>query len=163
MRLVPLHTLFDIKYGNSLELINLEQCSKHCPNSINFISRTEKNNGISAFVLKDEKIMENPANTISVAVGGSVLASFFQTKPYYTGYHILVLSLKKQMSIAESLFYCDCIRLNRYKYNYGRQANKTLGGIMLPAEMPNEFKKITLASIRKSIVLTMVENGIEDE
>lgn len=82
MKLVPVQELFNVRYGNSLELVNLEQCSRDNPLAINFISRTEKNNGISAFVLKNEGIEENPANTISVAVGGSVLASFLQPESY---------------------------------------------------------------------------------
>lgn len=146
MKLVPLHNLFDVKYGNSLELVNLEQCSKENPKSINFVSRTEKNNGISAFVLKGEDIKANPANTISVAVGGSVLASFLQPEPYYTGFHILVLTPKKPMSKIELLFYCNCIKSNKYKYNYGRQANKTLKEIKIPSELPKEFKKIKIES-----------------
>ncbi len=147
MKLTPLHKLFEVKYGNSLELVNLEQCSKDTPNSINFVSRTEKNNGISAFVVRNEDIRENPANTISVAVGGSVLATFLQPQPYYTGFHILVLTPKINMSQIELLFYCKCISLNKYKYNYGRQANKTLKEIMIPSEMPNDFKRITLDKI----------------
>ncbi len=144
MKLLPLHKLFDVKYGNSLELINLEQCTKDTPNSINFVSRTEKNNGISAFVLRNEDIRENSANTISVAVSGSVLATFLQPEPYYTGFHILVLTPKAIMTKVELLFYCHCISSNKYKYNYGRQANKTLKEIMIPSEMPKDFQKITL-------------------
>ena len=30
------------------------------------------------------------------------------------------------------LFYCVCLRANKYRYNYGRQANRTLKDIMLP-------------------------------
>ena len=147
MKLTSLHKLFQVKYGNSLELINLEQCSKDTPNSINYVSRTEKNNGISAFVIKNEDIRENPANTISVAVGGSVLATFLQPQPYYTGFHILVLTPKIKMSQIELLFYCKCISSNKYKYNYGRQANRTLKEIMIPSEMPNDFKRITFDKI----------------
>lgn len=147
MKLVPLHELFDVKYGNSLELVNLEQCSKKNPFAINFVSRTERNNGISAFVIRNEEIRENPANTISVAVGGSVLASFLQPETYYTGFHILVLTPKKQMSKIELLFYCKCIKSNKYKYNYGRQANKTLKEIMIPAKLPNDFQSIKIDSV----------------
>src|SRR3989344_13333 len=147
MKLTAIHNLFDIKYGNSLELINLEQSEKNDPNSINFVSRTEKNNGISSFVLKVVDIEPNPANTITVAVGGSVLATFLQPEQYYTGFHILVLSPKKEMQTDELLFYTMCIRKNKYKYNYGRQANKTLKNIQVPSKMPDEFKNIDLKKI----------------
>lgn len=142
MKLTAIHNLFDIKYGNSLELINLEQCQKGDLNSIDFVSRTEKNNGISAFVLKVDDIEPNPANTITVAVGGSVLATFLQPEQYYTGFHVLVLSPKKEMKTDELLFYTMCIRENKYKYNYGRQANKTLKNILVPSEVPSDFKNI---------------------
>ena len=41
------------------------------------------------------------------------------------------------------LYYCACIRANKYKYNYGRQANKTLKDIMIPdiTEVPIWVKK----------------------
>lgn len=161
MKLVQLQTLFDVKYGNSLELVNLEQCSKDNPNSINFVSRSEKNNGIAAFVLKNEEIKANPAYTISVAVGGSVLASFLQPEPYYTGFHILVLSPKKPMSRIESIFYCNCIRANKYKYNYGRQANKTLKQIMIPAEMPKEFQSISIENIAVPQAVPVIKKNFD--
>lgn len=142
MELVPIHKLFDIKYGNSLELTNLEQCKESHPNSINFVSRTEKNNGISAFVLKVEGVKPNPANTITVAVSGSVLATFLQPEPYYTGFHVLILNPRKKMRTDELLFYTMCIRKNKYKYNYGRQANKTLKDILVPKFIPQEFADI---------------------
>lgn len=156
MKLTPLHKLFDIKYGNSLELINLEQCDKGNLNSINFVSRTERNNGISAFVVKVEGIKPNPANTITVAVGGSVLATFLQPEQYYTGFHVLVLSAKTEMRTDELLFYAACVRKNKYKYSYGRQANKTLKDILVPSKMPDEFKNIDVKKLntlkRKSIL-----------
>lgn len=147
MKLTPIHKLFDIKYGNSFELMNLERCKKEDINSVNFVSRTEKNNGISAFVIKVNNIEPNPANTISVAVGGSVLATFLQAQPYYTGFHILILVSKKEMNELELLFYAMCIRSNKYKYNYGRQANKTLKDILVPEKIPDEYKEINLKKI----------------
>lgn len=147
MKLIPLLKLFDIKYGNSFELINLEQCNKNDPDAINFVSRTEKNNGISAFVKKVDDIEPNTVNTITVAVSGSVLATFLQSQPYYTGFHILILSAKNEISSIELLFYAMCIRANKYKYNYGRQANKTLKDILVPEQMPKEYKSIDLKKI----------------
>jgi hypothetical protein len=43
------------------------------------------------------------------------------------------------MTDQEKLFYASCIRLNKTKYSYGRQANKTLGSLMVPAreEIPS--------------------------
>jgi hypothetical protein len=43
------------------------------------------------------------------------------------------------------LFYCNCLRANKYKYNYGRQANRTLKDLLVPSiddipEWVNETK-----------------------
>lgn len=147
MKLTPLHKLFDIKYGVNLELINLEQCEKNNPNSANFVSRTEKNNGISAFVLKVNDIEPNPAHTISVAGGGSVLSSFYQKDSYYSGRDIYILIAKNKMREIEMLFYAFCLTKNKYRYNYGRQANKTLKDILVPEQMPDEFASINYEAL----------------
>ncbi|MBI2259985.1 MAG: restriction endonuclease subunit S [Flavobacteriia bacterium] len=138
--LVKISEIFEIKYGNSLELIYLEQCNSNELNSIPFVSRTEKNNGVSAFVFEILDIEPNPSHTLSVAVGGSVLSTFYQSQPYYTGFHVLVLSPKKVMTDIEMLYYAKCISSNKYKYSYGRQANRTLKDILIPKEIPVEKK-----------------------
>jgi hypothetical protein len=147
--LIPLKELFTPIYGVNLELINMKQCDKNDPNSIPFVSRSEINNGISAFVQKINNIKPNPGNTISVAVSGSVLSSFYQKNEYYSGRDLYYLLPKRQMTIQEMLFYTLCIRFNKYKYNYGRAANKTLKNILLPIKIPDNFKKITLHKITK--------------
>jgi len=128
MKLVKVSDLFDINYGNSLTLSDLEQKKATIP----FVSRTEKNNGISAKVKLIKNIKLNSKDTISVATGGSVMSSFLQKEPYYTGYHILILQPKIKLTDIEMLFYCMCLKANKYKYNFGRQANKTLKEIQIP-------------------------------
>ena len=147
MRIVKISDVFEIKYGNSFELVNLIECKKTDSNCVNFISRTEKNNGVSAYVEKILDIEPNPSRTITVAVGGSVLSTFFQIQPYYTGFHVLVLSPKRKMSDAEMLFYAYVVRKNKYRYNYGRQANKTLKDILIPEKMPKEWSKIIIKNL----------------
>jgi hypothetical protein len=51
------------------------------------------------------------------------------------------------MTDLEKLFYCHCIRKNRYRYNFGRQANKTLKFIKVPSEMPKEFQNIAIENV----------------
>ncbi len=43
----------------------------------------------------------------------------------------------------EKLYYCSCITLNKYRYNYGRQANRTLRNLLIPAyhEIPPWVKQ----------------------
>lgn len=146
MKLVKISDLFEVKNGNGLELINMEEVQFNEPHSCNFISRTEKNNGISARVeLSETKPFS--ANTITVAVGGSVLSTFVQPELYYTGFHIQILIPKKNYSNIEMQFYAYCIRQNKYRYSYGRQANKTLKDILIPETIPTEWKKINFEKI----------------
>ncbi len=89
----------------------------------------------------------NPAYTISVAGGGSVLATFFQKEEYYSGRDIYILIPRKKFSEAEMIFYCYCIRKNKYRYNYGRQANKTLKDILIPEELPKDWGTFNLKDL----------------
>lgn len=132
-RMVRVSDLFEVRYGVNLELNKMVEE----PDGINFVSRTEKNNGVSARVRPIDGLEPIPAGTISVAGGGSVMASFLQAKPYYSGRDLYYLQPKQNLTINEMLFYCACLRANRYRYNYGRQANRTLGDLRIPA--PDEF------------------------
>ncbi len=138
--LVKISDIFDVKYGNSLELINLLQCKSTDYNSIPFVSRTEKNNGISSFVEQELDVEPNQGHTLSVAVGGSVLSTFYQPLEYYSGRDMYILSSKKQLSVIEMLYYAKVISLNKYRYNYGRQANRTLKDILIPKDISNKIK-----------------------
>lgn len=59
--------------------------------SINFVSRTGFNNGISDFVDKIDAIEPYPAGAITLALGGSVGSTFVQPKPFYTGQNVGVI------------------------------------------------------------------------
>lgn len=128
MKTCKVSKLFDIQYGNSFELIYLEKDS----NGVNFVSRTSKSNGVSAKVKELSTVTPFPSGLLTVAVGGSVLETFLQQAPFYTGFHVMVLSPKVEMNTAVKLYYCHCIRANRYKYSYGRQANATLESLPIP-------------------------------
>ena len=152
MKLIKLNELFDIKYGNSFELINLAECENTDLESVNYVSRTEKNNGVSAVVKKMPGTEPFPSGLITVAgSGNSVLESFIQPKEFYTWFHVFVLQPLHEMSELEKLFYCYCIRLNQYKYNYWRQANKTLKHILVPEKMPDEWKNVATEGVKKLI------------
>lgn len=134
--------IFDIQYGHSFDLNKLKQTK----NGINFVSRTAKNNGISAIVEKNNIEPIKPW-TITVSLGGSVLEAFLQPFPYYTGYHIFCLTEKYSLTKAQKLFYCMCIRANKYKYSYGRQANRTLKNLLVPSveEIPDWVNDVDLS------------------
>ena len=131
--------LFDTFSGNDLVLsyLNLND------DGIAYVSRTEKNNGITARIDEIENLKPFPSGTISVSLGGSVLEAFLHEEPFYTGYHIKVLKPKTHMSVSVLQFYCYCIRLNKFKYSFGRQANKTIDDILVPDlnEIPEWVEK----------------------
>lgn len=128
MRLIPLFELFSVTYGVNLELNRMILDSSGIP----FVGRSDRNNGVTARVSAIEGIAPNPAGTLSVAGGGSVLATFLQFEPYYSGRDLFYLTPQVPMSDSEKLYYCACIRANRYRYSYGRQANKTLKELLIP-------------------------------
>lgn len=124
--------LFDVKYGHSLELNRL----KPDKNGVNFVSRTQKNNGVSGKVKPIPDLEPAAPQTLSVALGGSVLETFIQPEPYYCGRDVAVLTPKRKMSESEMLWWALCIKSNRYRFNYGRQANRTLKDLPVPSEIP---------------------------
>ncbi|EIH45157.1 type I restriction modification DNA specificity domain protein [Escherichia coli 99.0741] len=128
-KLIPLSELFDVNYGLNLELNKLEKDSS----GINFVSRTSKNNGVSARVKLIDGISPLPAGVLTVAAGGSVMETFVQDSPFYSGRDLYWLRPKFELTLEEKLYYCSCIRRNRHKYSYGRQANRTLKNLLVPS------------------------------
>lgn len=121
--------LFEVQYGTNLELLRL---SKN-PRGVNFVSRTAKSNGVTAKVDQLPNVPPSPGGALSVAAGGSVLETFVQFEPFYTGRDMYVLRPKVPMTDEELTFYASCLRANQWRYSYGRQANRTLRGLRLPA------------------------------
>jgi hypothetical protein len=74
-----------------------------------------------------------PAGCLTVAGGGSVLETFVQPQPFYSGRDLYYLTPLIDLSLEEKLFYCMTIRANKYRFNYGRQANRTLKDLLIPA------------------------------
>jgi len=140
--MIFLKQLFEIQNGNGFALSNMEQDERGC----NFISRSEKNNGISGRVKIIPDIKPFDSNQITVALSGSVLSSFYQTEPFYTAYHIKILKPKQELTPKEMLFYCLVIKSNKYRYSYGRQANRTLDEIQVPSpeEIPDWIQDIKI-------------------
>lgn len=118
--------LFDVVYGVNLELVNCTETDKNDPEAVAFVSRTESNNGVSAYVKPVQGVEPQQEDTITVAGGGSVLATFLQTQPFYSGRDLYLLYSKEAISRKAKLFIVTIIKANKYRYNYGRQANVTL-------------------------------------
>lgn len=149
--------LFYITPGKSLELANLELAEDR-KMGVNFVSRTSNNNGVVARVKLLPHIKPSPAGSLSCATGGSVLSTFVQQEPFYNGFHLFTLIPKEQMTLTEKLYYAHLISANKYKYSYGRQANKTLGDIELPDTLPEWLSDFDLTRFCTSITQTLLKS-----
>lgn len=147
--------LFSIRYGHSLELNHLQRVQ--APNGVNFVSRTDKNNGVSGRVEVPDGVKPGEAGEMTVALGGSPLATFVQPEPFLCGRDVAVLSPISSMTTAEKLWWAIQILANRYRFNYGRQANRTLGKMMLSTRPPG-----TATAARMSNIESRLNTGINE-
>lgn len=134
--------IFDVWYGVNLEVVNSEVVEKDVP----FVSRQSVNNGVVCHIKRIENLPPNPAHTLSIAVSGSVLSTFYHDYEYYSGRDVYIAQPKLKLSKAEMLYYCYVIEKNKYRYNYGRGANKTFRNILVPSydEIPQNIKQIII-------------------
>ncbi len=131
LQMIKVSELFDVRYGHSLELNRLTITSKD--KGIPFISRKMGDNGVAAYVERIPNLDPNPTGELTCALSGGVLSTFIQERPYYTAFHVACLRPLRNLTKPQLLYYCLCITENRYRYNYGRQANRTLPYILIPA------------------------------
>lgn len=139
--------LFNVEYPPTL--IFSQQIKD--PNGINFVSSSGKNNGVVA------RVKYNPNNklfkkgSLTVPLKGSVLRAFVQPEDFYVAHQIAVLTPLEPMTLIKKLFYCLCIRHNAYRYNYGRQADRTLKNVELLDEIPNFVNEEKIQQVQKKI------------
>jgi hypothetical protein len=127
-----INELFTLYYGHSLELNRLTQSK--ATDAINFVGRAARNNGVTARVGPITGLAPAAVGTISVALGGQGGAgvAFLQPSPYYCGRDVMILTAKKPMTEQEKLWWVTCITANRFRFGFGRQANRTLKDLNLP-------------------------------
>jgi len=104
------------------------------------VSRKMGDNGISAYVAPIPDVAPSPAGLLTCALGGNgVLSTFLQEQPFYSGRDMALLRPLVPMTKQQLLFYCYAIVSNRYRFSYGRQANRTLKNIQVPElnELPD--------------------------
>lgn len=123
--------LFNVQYGINMELNTCTETAYNDPEGIAFVARTAENNGVSAYVKKIEGKEPQPAGTITVAGGGSVLSTFVQKRPFYSGRDLYLLLPKEDINLKVKMFISTVLFSNQYRYSYGRQANKTLPDLVL--------------------------------
>lgn len=153
--------LFEIDYGHSLSLNKLVQAGEG--QGVAFVSRTARNNGVSAWVEPIEDLDPLPAGLLTVCLRSRnhTLATFLQPRPFYCGFHVFVLKPRFEMSIQEKLWWANCIEQNRYKYNFGRQANRSFSSLELPAEVPSWVKDEPVPQYRNRLRPDSFERTID--
>jgi len=145
MKMVPLNHLFSIDYGNKLDLNKMVLSSSH--DAISFVNRTGFNNGVVATVKPVENLNPYPAGLLSVALGGSVLSTFLQIRPFYTGQNVAVAKPIGDMTVQQLLYYAFAIKANRFRYSTcGREANRTFRTLLVPdlTELPGWVEEANL-------------------
>lgn len=140
--MVKIIDIFDVWYGVNLEVVNCEVTE----NGIPFVSRQSVNNGVVCHVKRIDDVVPNPANTLSIAVSGSVLSTFYHDYEYYSGRDVYIACPKIKLTPQEMLYYAFIIEQNKYRYNYGRGANRTFRDIEIPEyeELPDYLKKMSI-------------------
>ena len=129
-----INTIFDISYGNKLDMCQMEEMSDGIP----FITRTATNNGIGGYVKLVDHAKPYPAGCLTVALGGSIGSTFLQNKAFYTSQNVAVLQPKQILSNEVLLFIATLIQKesNKRFIAFGRELNRHIKNnftIKLPA------------------------------
>lgn len=160
--MVKITDIFDVWYGVNLEVVNCEVVEKGIP----FVSRQSVNNGVVCHVKRMIDVSPNPAHTLSIAVSGSVLSTFYHDYEYYSGRDVYVAQPKIELTKEEMLYYAYLIEQNKFRYNYGQAANRTFRDIRIPSqkELPNYLYSISATSnfINRSINSDKLELKVTD-
>ena len=143
---MKLNEIFEIEYPKTL-IFSEMTISK---TGINFVSSQDKNNGVVARVEECVGVKKYPAGVITVPLKGSVLMAHVQNEECYVAHQVAVLTPKSEMSLKQKLFYCLCIQKSAYRFNYGRQADRTLRELVLPDidAFPEWVEKISIRPIK---------------
>lgn len=126
-------------------------------NGINFVSSSGKNDGMIRRVKYNPKNKLYRKGSITVPLKGSVLMAYVQPEDFYVAHQIAVLTPIKPMTLEKKQYYCLCIRQNIYKYNYGRQADKTLKDLELPDKVPDFVNEENFQKITNNVTDTALE------
>lgn len=136
-----LDDLFVIEYGNKFDMNKMIRTDRR--SGVAFVGRIgglNAKSGISGYVKPLDGVKPYSPGLLTVALGGSrLLSTYVQQLPFYTAQNVAVLTPRnEEMSVKERLFYAMCIRANAFRYSaFGREANRTLGTIEVPGELPD--------------------------
>lgn len=100
-----LNHIAKLSYGNKFDK---NKMNYNHP-SINFVSRTSSNNGVSDYVDKIDNVEPFKSGSITLAFGGSVGSTFLQDSDFYTGQNVGVIEFGENISHAAKLYIVTCI------------------------------------------------------
>lgn len=107
-----LEDLFEFKKGKRLTKANMVK------GNTPFIGAIDKNNGYREFIGQKPNHL---GNTITVNYNGSVAEAFYQPLPFWASDDVNVLYPKFKMNQFNALFITTLIKLEKYRFNYGRK------------------------------------------
>jgi hypothetical protein len=108
-----LNDLFDIRKGKRLTKARMIE------GQTPFIGAVDNNNGLTALVGQPAI---HRGNTITVNYNGNGVAeAFYQPIPFWCSDDVNVLYPRFSLTPARALFICAVIRLERYRFSYGRK------------------------------------------
>jgi hypothetical protein len=140
---LKLNLLFNIEKPKTLVFSN----QLPDPYGINFVSSSGKNSGNVKRVKRNSNNKLYPKGSMTVPLKGSVLMAYVQPEEFYVAHQIAVLNPIHPMHPSLIHYYCMCIRKNSFRYNFGRQADKTLGCLELPDKIPDFVNEKTFQKI----------------
>lgn len=107
-----LDEIFELKKGKRLTKANMIE------GNIPFIGAIDRNNGYRQFIGQNPNHEEN---TITVTYNGSVAEAFYQPKPFWASDDVNVLYPKFELNAHIAIFILSIIKLEKYRFNYGRK------------------------------------------
>ncbi len=130
-----LKDILDLRYGNKLDK---QDVIDGVNPTINYITRTKKNNGISLKTDRKKDIEPFKKGTVTIALGGSLGACFLQEEDYYTGQNIGVIIFPENVSKHAKLFFITILRktcqhgFRSFQYELNKHFKKDLS-VKLPS------------------------------
>jgi hypothetical protein len=138
---------------NALDLI---QCDKDNDNAIEYVTRTDENNGCKCYVINEDFDDIEQGNAITI--GDTTATVFYHENRFICGDHIVVLR-SDYFNKYVGHFISTLLKKESYRYNYGRAFNKRLieeTMIKLPADKKGQPDWIWIENyIKKSLILKL--------
>lgn len=127
--------LFELHKGRSY----FKEFTENPSSKINYVTTSGEENGVKCAVNYNENYTLFSAGTITVAMQGSVLSSFVQTRDFYLQTHVAALIPKQPLTLQEKIYYCLAIKSHAKEFSFGRKANRTIESLEIPSpeEIPS--------------------------